>query len=148
MFIDPENMGKDTEIWEKTPKSCVVRVSYTDILEKPISVWMSWRPFQNSRWLHTLKYPMLFLLIGFLDPENMGIATKTKFLWVSNTEIVAKPNSAQTRWRPFWNVFFKRWSSGGKFGEFDNLFSMIIWACTKNSACGYFFPGQNLILLY
>ena len=30
--------------------------------------------------------------IGFLDPENMGIATKTKFLWVSNTEILAKPN--------------------------------------------------------
>ena len=40
-------------------------------------------------------------VIGFLDTENMGIATKIKFLRVSNIEILAKPNSARTGWRPF-----------------------------------------------
>ena len=31
-------------------------------------------------WLHTLKYVICIYFIGFLDPENMGIATKSKFL--------------------------------------------------------------------
>ena len=35
-------------------------------------------------------------LIGFLDPENIGIATKIKFLSVSSTDILAKPNSTRT----------------------------------------------------
>ena len=29
----------------------------------------------------------------------------------------------------------------GNLGSFDKLFSMIICACKKNSACGYFFPA-------
>ena len=79
--------------------------------------------------------------IGFIDPENMGIATKTKFLWVSSTEILAKPNSAQTGGGHFEMYFLNDEARVGNSGSFDKLFSMIIWACKKKSACGYFFPG-------
>ena len=76
---------------EKTPKSSVC-VSYIDIWKKNnfgLNIVAAILRFKMAA--HTKIPNVIFTcFIGFLDPENMGIATKTKFLWVSNTEILAK----------------------------------------------------------
>ena len=64
--------------------------------------------------------------IGFLDQENMGLATKTKFLSVSNTEILAKPNSPRTGGGHFEKYFLDDEARVGNSGSFDKWFSMII----------------------
>ena len=129
-FINPENIGIDTKI---TSMSFLHRNMWkTNFGMNAVAAILKFNKLPNV---------ILTCLIGFLDTVNMGKATKINFLRVSNIEILAKPNSAQTEWRPYWNVFFKWWSKSGKFGEFWYFVQYDHLSFKKKFSLWLFFSG-------
>ena len=80
-------------------------------------------------------------LIGFLDPENIGIATKIKFLWVSN---IGKTKFGSNGVAAFLKCIFLTMKQGWAIRGV--LIICSLWSCElvqKNSACGYFCPCRK-----